>query len=262
MHLPIIINNTTNLSKEYTGMLTKIEDNMPAILEAQQAFYKTQSQFMDNMLTVTHPTPIRNIRQILAEINKSKTALDQAYLKIKKKNIYINRKKIQLDNTNDLLEKELINLQIQEAHLFIETTENYMKGAIRKISAYIEQYNALLKYIGKNEITEQDFEKEESRYHIGKAFEQALIAARSRGGIIDEGNFIYFQQIGINGAVAQYEITNYLNMEKAIIEDNKLPTHKMTLNWLNALMDEYEDYPRIFAETKGMTLGDLQSMLD
>jgi hypothetical protein len=256
-----LIIKSDNLPGTYQGMLQKIDQNMPAIKQAQGQFYKTQSQFMDNMLTVSHPTHIRNLRQILAEINKSKQALDQAYLKNKKKGIKIQIKLKKIEDAIDPLEKDLLRIEIVELETQIASTEDYMQGAVRKISAYIEQYNSILKHIGKETITEADFEREESRYHIGKAFEQALIAARARGGMVDEGNHIYFQQIGINGAMAQEEITAYLVQESQLFEDGKAPTHEMTLRWLNALMDKYESCPAVFAEKKGMTLTDKTSLI-
>jgi len=180
INLPVKI----DLPQEYNNMLAKIEKNMPALLHDQQAFFKSQSQFMNNMLTVSHPTPLRNLRQILAEVNKTKTALDQAYIKNKKLDIKIKMKYRDIENTQDELKKELLEAQIIQIEIGIQATENYMKGAIRKISAYVEQYNSILNHIGKESFTEEDFEREETRYHIGKAFEQALTAARSRGGLI------------------------------------------------------------------------------
>jgi hypothetical protein len=35
----------------------------------------------------------------------------------------------------------------------------------------------------------------------------------------------------------------------------------MTLNWLNALMDKYEDCPTQYAQAKGMSLTDHQSLI-
>jgi len=256
INLPIGIKSLTG---KYQSMLAKIETNLPAIAEGQENFYKSQSQFMDNMLTVSHPTPIRNLRQILAEINKAKSALDEAFFKNKKKEVRIRQKQEKI-KTSDGLDQELLEIEIAEKQSQINATTEYMKGAIRKISAYIEQYNSILEYIGKDSLSEEDFEKEESRYHIGKAFEQSLIAARAHGGRIDEGNHIYLHQIGINGAMAQMEITKYLGQEVKLFSEQKAPTHAMTLHWLNALMNKYESHPEVYAKIKGMKLLDTESL--
>ena len=250
-----------NLNKDYGLMLANIKNEYPLIQESQQCFFKSQSQFMDNMLTVSHPTPIRNLRQILAEINKSKDALNEAFYKNKKRQIKIKKKKEKKNISSCDLDIEYLDVEIEELHNQIETTENYMKGAIRKISSYIQQYKLILNEIGKEKLTEEDFEKEEIKYHIGKSFSQALTAARSRNGVIDEGNLIYFHQIGINGAMAQYEVSEYLRQEAALIKDGKAPTHKMTLMWLNNLMEKYENEPLEYAKQKGMTLLDEKSLI-
>jgi hypothetical protein len=251
-----------DLPQEYNSMLVKIEDNLPALQKDSQAFFKSQSQFMNNMLTVSHPTPLRNLRQILAEVNKSKAALDQAYIKNKKLNIKIKMKRRDIEDTQDELKKELLEAKITGIEINIKASEEYMKGAIRKIAAYVDQYNSILKHMGKDSFTEEDFEREETRYHIGKAFEQALTAARSRGGLIDEGNHIYMLQIGINGAVAQFEVTQYLEQENELLKNGKAPTHRMTLMWINALMDKFQDDPSKYAEAKGMKLLDKESLVE
>ena len=257
MNLPCEIKT---LPKTYQTMLQKINTCLPAIMKNQTAFFKSQSQFMDNMLTVTAATPIRNLRQISAEINKAKSALDEAYFKIEKKKVMILKKEKQLKTTSDDIDKRLLEIDIAKLTNQIEHTNDYMLGAIRKISAYVEQYNLILKKSGKESFTEEDFEREESRYHIAKAFEQGLIAARSNGGRIDEGNHIYLHQIGINGGIAQLEVTSYLDKEWKLIEAGTDPTHQMVVDWLNHLMDKYEKHPALYAESKGMTLLDTTSL--
>jgi paraquat-inducible protein B len=258
INLPV---ETKSLPTVYQNMLEKISEKLPALLSDQKSFFKSQSQFMDNMLSVTAPTPIRNLRQISAEINKTKSALDEAFFKTEKKKIKILKKQRDLDSETDDLEKKILEIDIKQMNNQITQTHDYMKAAIRKISGYLEQYNSILKKIGKDHITEEDFEREESKYHIAKAFEQALIAARSRNGIIDEGNHIYFHQIGINGAMAQLEVFAYLEKEGKQIENGQNPDHSMTLEWLEYLIEKYHDCPENYATKKGMTLIDNNSLL-
>jgi hypothetical protein len=81
-----------------------------------------------------------------------------------------------------------------------------MEGAVRKLNFFINQYDNILAKIGKTEITEEDYEQEEKRYHVMTCMKQGLNAARSRGGVIDEGNMIYLFDLGINAAQAQAEV--------------------------------------------------------
>ena len=255
-----LISNEEYSTASYLKMIQKIDDSMPVILEGQQNFFKTQSQFMDRMLTISHPTPLRNLRQILAEIQKSKMALEHAYLKNKKRRIRIKQKQQKIEQISDPIEKELIEVEISENRINISDTEKYMAGALRKIAAYVEQYESILARTGKNSFSEEDFEMEECRYHVGKAFEQALTAARSRGGVIDEGNHIYLQQIGVNGAIAQAEITAYLHQENEMIKAGVAPTHKMTTEWIEAIMDRYSTAPAGYAHRRGIKLIDKEAL--
>jgi len=254
--------DTIELSNKYETMLEMIQNNYPIIEKATKNFNKTQSQFMDSMLTVNHPTPLRNARQILAEITKSKMALDEAYFNIQKKKLEIRRKKNKLETESipDVFDKELLFIEIDEIASQIRTTTGYIEGAIRKVSAYIKQYHNILKSFGKEEFTEEDFEKDEERYHIMKMFEQALCAARSHGGVIDEGNQIYAHQIGINGTMAQVEITSYLVEERKFIAAGKELTHEMTIHWLKNMADKYKGSAIYYARKKGMVLLDLDSL--
>ena len=110
------------------------------------------------------------------------------------------------------------------------------------------------------EVTEEMYEREENRYHIMTAMKQALSAARTKGGLIDEGNHIYLFDLGVNGASAQREVFNYLKMENELINNGSEPTHEMSMRWLEKCADKFEDNPNTFAERRGFKLLDKQSL--
>jgi hypothetical protein len=259
------VNALVEIMPEHKEMLVGIQENLPEIVRGTSFFGKSQSQFMDNMLTVSHPTPLRNMRQILAEIEKTSGALREIYFKNKKKKIEIQIKERDLDNEEDELKCELIRVEIDELRNELLTSEVYVSGAIRKISNYTEQYNNIKNEImaekGLEDFNEIDFEKEESRYHIMKAFEQALCAARSNGGRIDEGNQIYLQQIGINGATAQRYLDLFLSDERELLKQKQAPTHQHVLDFLNQMADKFENNPTEYAEKKGMKIKTEKALL-
>jgi hypothetical protein len=233
-------------------MLKHIEENLPEIGRASSLFRKTQSQFMDNVLTVSHLTPIRNLRQILAEIERSMQALREAYYGRRRTEVEIKKLEKKFKNENDELEKELIAIDIADKKSSLVMTSGYISGAIRKVTNHIVQYNSILESFGVKDFDEIDFEKEEEKYHIMKVFEQAICAARSRGGTIDEGNQIYFHQIGINGAVAQSEIFKYLQVEKSYFDKKLEPPYALIVNFLNDMADKFKGCSSIIQKFKGM----------
>lgn len=238
---------------EHEKMLSVIQESLPEIARASSMFYKTQSQFMDNMLTVSHPTPLRNMRQILAEMNKTREAIKELHIKSLKKNIELEIKEQELLRESDPLRRKMIQVEIFELMSGIESSSGYLSGAIRKLTNYTEQYQAIKSTHNVDSWTEEDFEKDEEKYHIMKAFQQGLCAARSRGGAIDEGNLIYFEQIGVNGAAAQKCVTMYLIEEGKIIQTGGEPSHGMYLKFLQDMAEKFEGSSKAYAKTKGMT---------
>lgn len=253
MEIVEYISSTLILSEKYEVMLSKINDYIPNIDRDTHNFYKTQSQFMDSMFTISAPTPMRNLRQILSEINRSKMALQEAFFINKKKEVEIKKKEEQVEREKGY-DLELLLIEIAEIKSQIENSKNYIEGAIRKVLAYIEQYKSILSSLEKSSITEEEFEEEEEKYHIMKSFEQALCAARARSGVIDEGNHIYFFQIGINGGSAQYDISEFLIYERNLLITGQYATHDMVLEFLLRMAKKYKGCSGTYAKTKNMSL--------
>ena len=262
----IISNMQTALAikkPEYNLMLKNIEERLPAVQKDTSNFHKSHSQFMQVTLDVTAITPIRSIKHTLAEIDRTRSALQEAYINMRKKQVELAKKQDELANPKEPLDqfaKELLEIEILELQGQLEGTQNHVNGAIRKMNFMVNQHKQLLEKVGKDEITEEDYEREESRYHIMTCMKQALNAARSRNGMIDEGNLIYLFDLGINAAQAQAEVFAYLNMENQLISQGQAPTHEMTMRWLEACADKWEKDPETFAKRRGFSVFDRSSL--
>jgi len=250
------------VKKEYKQMLTNINSSLPAIKKSSSNFYKSHSQFMGVMLDVTAITPIRSVKHTLAELDKTRMALEEAQLKMMKKDIELRQKEKKMADGDykDEFERELLDTEILEIKVNMNNIQNSVSGAIRKMNFFTNQYKSILKKLGKDDITEEEYEKEESRYHVMTCMKQALNAARARGGVIDEGNLIYLFDMGINSAQAQAEIYAYLEMENKLMKEGKAPTHEMTMVWLEACADKFSGDAEKFAERRGFKLYDEESL--
>jgi len=265
VHKDLIIKEISNsplVKKEYKTMLDNIHNTLPAIKKSSSNFYKSHSQFMNVMLDVTAITPIRSVKHTLAEIDKTRMALEEGHISLKKKDIELREKehKLKTDLELTLFEKELLELEILEIQVTMNNIENSITGAIRKMNFFTNQYKSILKKLGKDDITEAEYEKEEANYHVMTCMKQALSAARAKGGVIDEGNLIYLFDIGINSGQAQAEVNAYLKMEQEILEAGREPTHEMTMQWLEACAVKFSKDANKFAERRGFKLYDEQSM--
>lgn len=248
------------LGSEYKTMLQEIGNKLPMIKKSSAGFYKLSSQFKTSVLDLTAVTPLRALEQILADVEQTKSALEDANIKLQKNNIELQilQNKIALEENQ--LARESFIIDEQEILLGMARSENYIKGAIRKLSYLTVQCDNILTKLGVDHITEEMYEEQEYRYHIMTAFKQALSAARSHGGTIDEGNQIYMFELGINGAVAQVAITNYLQAELNMLQEGRQPTHRMTIDWLEACANEFCKNPEVFAAWRGFTLKESNSM--
>jgi hypothetical protein len=248
------------LPQEYKGMLTHIEETLPATQAACDNFYKSHSQMMTVTLDITDLTPIRSIKHTLAAIERTKSALAEAQINRRKNEIKIKKKQREIDACEDDLDREELEIEMIELMNNNMSIENSMKGAIRKMSFLMTQYRSVLDHIGKDHITEEDYEREEKRYHVMTALKQALNSARPRGGIIDEGNSIYLFDIGVNVSHAQAEVFNYLKIENELIANGQAPSHEMTIEWLEKCADKFQDCAERFAESRGFKVLDEKSL--
>jgi len=245
---------------EYKSMLTNIQEKAPAIQQASSNFYKSHSQMMSVTLDVTAITPVRSVKHSLAEIEKTKAALQEGYFRMKKNEIKLKKLERKLDNETDDLEREMLEVKINEMMAQAASSRGYIEGAIRKLNFFTNQYENLMKKIGKDELTEEDYEREEIKYHIMTCMKQALNAARGRGGQIDEGNLIYIFDLGINAAQAQAEVYAYLNWENELIKEGKAPEHHHTVQWLEACAEKWLHCPAEFANSRGFEILDETSL--
>lgn len=229
------------IPEHYSTMLEVINKNLPHIEKTTKNFGKTYSQYQNCTVNLADLTPIRRLRSILAEIEKSYLALKEIKFKRDKQVLSIQIK--QADSLNpDLheLSVRMLNLEIDEIRSQLETNELYLSGSIRRITAYIEQYNSISEKFNIKNFTEKDFEADEEKHHIMTAFSQALTAARARNGVIDEGNHIYFMTIGINGAIAQKRITDYLYSEQQNIDTCVTPSYEDIIKFLEQMATEFK----------------------
>ena len=245
---------------EYKSMLANIKEHAPAIQQASSNFYKSHSQMMSVTLDVTAITPIRSIKHSLAEIEKTKSALQQSYFKMKKEEIKLKKLERKLLEETDPLEQEMLQIKINEKQAQAASSRGYVEGAVRKLNFFTNQYDNLMEKIGKEELTEEDYELEEIKYHIMTCMKQALNSARPRGGVIDEGNMIYLFDLGINAAQAQAEVFAYLEWENKLIKDGKAPEHHHTVQWLEACADKWAHCPGDFANSRGFNILDKTSL--
>lgn len=245
------ISLTTPLPEVYSQMIDGIAAHLPAIAESSQAFYKSDSQVKIVTLDINDLTDVGAAKHILARIERKRAALRESEIGLRRKRIALAEAQQNL-TTAEGFDAQRIQIDIIELSSQIDDTTNYQAGAVREVRHLVEQYQAICERLGVEVITEEMYEDDQPRYHVIRAFSQALAAARARQGLIDEGNFIYFQDLGINGAAAQRELVAYLEAEQQLLNEGKVPTFEMQHAWLMAVGDKFAGEVTRYAEHRGL----------
>jgi predicted RNase H-like nuclease (RuvC/YqgF family) len=96
-------------------MLKNIDQKLPAVVRDTSNFHKSHSQFMQVTLDVTAITPIRSIKHTLAEIDRTRSALQEAYISTRKKQVDLKRKQKELEEANKAV--KAMREELQEVNL-------------------------------------------------------------------------------------------------------------------------------------------------
>lgn len=127
-------NSLSDVKPEYKTMLKNIESKMPSVLQACSNFHKSHSQFMGVTVDVTAITPIRSVKHTLAEINKTKLALQENQIVLEKLKIKLKKKKDKLSRCTNTYNIELLRIEIIELETKIINANDVIQGAIRKLN--------------------------------------------------------------------------------------------------------------------------------
>ena len=258
-----------------TEHLENIQNKLPELDRANNAFGRIQGEFVNTHFVLTHTTPIRNLRQILAECERLKQALSDNYFRLKRTNIEIQKLKkreatLEEKNKNGTLtedesfELELIKLDILEKENSINNTRVYYEAALKDLHNYIEMYEQLKKEKGINDNwDEYDFESEEEEYHIKTSIKQAYNDVLATGKI-SYGNIDYLLNTGLNVQVVYNDIINFIqNINKIILKtesnlininsNSEFFTSKPLTDFLNEEYNKFKGCSKHALDYKGIT---------
>ena len=213
----------------YDNMMSRVQEVMPRVMESSESFGKSSSQLKTVTLDITDLTDVGAAKHILASINRTRQALKESEIAVRRKRLDLTRKQAAIETATGFDVDEIL-IDITELESQLEDTMSAQRGAVRKLAYLIEQYDSICQRLGVDVITEAMYEADQGKYHVMRAFSQGLAAARARGGTIDEGNFIYFQDLGVNGAAAQRELTAYFAAEQDMLNKGQVPTFEMQAN--------------------------------
>ena len=224
--------------KSYGGktLQQNLENAEKAIAKVQyteRIWDRSRSQWMLKFLTCSNADGWLRIRQVSAEMCRKRMSLQSAkfgYMKM------LTEAKIKRD---EMLEEENENkkllLEIEAAEFESQAAETLVKveGALKEVETLAQMYDQLKEKLG--DITEEEFEKAQTKAHIKRAVSQAIREVKEIGKI-KCGNAEYLEQSGISTTSILKDIFIFLEEEsQAGVEDTS-----MLHLFLDKMAEKYE----------------------
>lgn len=203
--------------------------------ELQNIWNRSHSQWDWKHINMSYHGDFKNVRQIAAEINRKKQALDEAKWRHVKNEIKLRKIEEKLENP-DLDYWRRIELQVEVAQMRegIASGTTYIEGAMKDVLALNHLYEQMKdKFEG---FTEADFEREESKSHLKRSVVQCIRDVRQSGSIT-KGEQEYLEQIGVNPTKMLYLIREYINKEEAKDDWSVTALHDFVAKIVDELID-------------------------
>ena len=176
--------------------------------------------------------PYHFMKQCMAQINKKKGALHEAYFRLKKTTYKIE----QWEKKDD----EYSLILIEEAKVSLIESESSISHALREIKMYQEAYAEIREYHGIDENwDEADYNKLEEENHIRMAFRLALRRLMENGSI-DRATAEYMESNGIHPMSGERVTRQYHQEVTQLLDEGKAPSVKHFHNFLDNMVEMFK----------------------
>ena len=242
-----------------------VNEYLPELDEKTKFFDRNNSQSTLSMMSLTMlngHSPLRMLRQVLAETEKRKMALAEAQVSHAKalEKIEKLQDKIFLDPDNNVL-----NAKLRAAFVSIEMMESKINGSFKDIATLITAYNNLKENYGIEDWTEEEFEESEKKHHVRRGFE-LMYRNLMDGGRASTSTIEYMQQYGVHPQVGFVEVQGYITVVNELISKQQIPHSNHLEEFLDAMADKYykesdKTTQRIFGK-ENITNSEIMSLMD
>ena len=242
-----------------------VNEFLPELDEKTKFFDRNNSQSTLSMMSLTMlngHSPLRMLRQVLAETEKRKMALAEAQVSHARalKNIDKLREKVFLEAENKIAQAKL-----RAAFVGIESMESKINGSFKDIATLITAYNNLKENYKIEDWTEEEFEESEKKHHVRRSFE-LMYRNLMDGGRASTATIEYMQQYGVHPQVGFVEVQGYISVVNELISKQQIPHSNHLEEFLDAMADKYykesdKTTQRIFGK-ENITNSEIMSLMD
>ncbi|MDB4512080.1 hypothetical protein N9060_01320 [Arenicella sp.] len=187
-----------------SAAVAKVNACLPDIERKTRAFDRNNSQTTLTLMSLTMmngQSPMRMMRQIMAEIEKRKMALAEAQVS----HAELVQEIEELEYSEDAVDQA----KFRQKNFNIQMMESKINGSFKDIATLIEAYENLKVKNGIDDWDEETYEKEEKRHHVRRGFE-LMYRNLIEGGRAQTATIEYLQQYGVHPQIALTEASGYI----------------------------------------------------
>lgn len=218
--------------------VAKVNAGLPELEEKTRFFDRNNSQSTLSMMSITMlngQSPMRMMRQVMAEAEKRKMALAEAQVGHAKQLRKIEKLQVQVDEdpTDHVLQAKL-----RLAFVSISMLESKINGSFKDIAILIDSYEAIKEKNSIEDWDEEAFEQSEKKHHVRRAFE-LMYRNLMDGGRASTATIEYMQQYGIHPQVGLAEVQAYMNSVTDRMNKGLLLHSNDLEDFLDVIADKY-----------------------
>lgn len=220
----------------------KVDAALANTNELQTIWNHSHTQWMWRHLNLSWHAPLKNMRQIAAEMSRKKSALNEAKWRQVESELKIRKIEDELENgqsQGNLDYWREVELKIKLAKLKEGLAEGVVviEGAMKDVLALNELYEQLKSRV--SGFSEADIEREETKTHLKRALVQSIRDVRMAG-YITKAEQEYLEQIGVNPMKVQNLLRVYVENEAKSDSWNVDGLYKFVDQLTDELVDVYQ----------------------
>lgn len=193
----------------------------------------SQSSYSLQTMQMISDSPLSRMKQCLAQIDKKYKAIQEAYYKIEKKKLTVEKLRTKTDAHS--------RLTVQEFESQIESITMAMNTSLREIGMFQDMYDGIKKNNNiPDDWNEKDFEKQEIANMVRSSFRIA-IQDLSAGGRVSRAAVEYWEQLGIHPQLAESRARSYLVLIQEKINSSEKVTIRDMYDFLDKMAEEFKD---------------------
>ena len=234
--------SATNLAevKSFGGLTLaenakKVDLAIANVAETERIWNRSHSQWTWRHINLSYAAPMKNLRQVSAEMTRKREALEEAKWNYMKNEIKLKQKEDRLAKEKDSLKAQLIEIDIAQLKSGMANGMKYVEGAMKDVLTLSNLYDDLKERY--SDYNEEDFEKEEARSHLKRSLVQCLRDVR-QSGRITKGEQEYLEQIGVNPGKITLDMLAFLDYEQKIDDYTVKPMYEFLDDMCVKLLDQ------------------------